>query len=66
MKHLYKYEILSGEKQIDDEYETIFTGTIDEQIKTFKVIEENLQKRTEIKDKMKEESKTPCDPSEIR
>ena len=29
MKHLYKCEILSGEKQIDDEYEAIFTETID-------------------------------------
>jgi hypothetical protein len=44
-----KCEILSGEKQIDDEYETIFTGTIDGQIKTIKLIEENLQKRKEIK-----------------
>ena len=28
MIHLYKCEILSGGKQIDGEYETIFTGTV--------------------------------------
>ena len=69
MIHLYKCEILSGGKQIDGEYETIFTGTIDEQIKIFKVIEVNLENRKEIKEikeKLKEESETPCDPSEIR
>jgi hypothetical protein len=60
---MYKCEILSGGKQIDGEYETLFTGTIDEQ---FKMIEVNLEKLTEIREKMKEESETPCDPSEIR
>ena len=39
MIHLFKCDILSGGKQVDGEYGTIFTGTIDEHIKTLKVIE---------------------------
>ena len=66
MLHIYDCEILNEGKQLDCKYENIFTGKIQEQIKIFKKVEENLVKRENLKEKIKEHVKTPCDPPVIR
>ena len=62
MKHIYECEQLSTDS-IDKslQYEKIYNGNISDQIKVFRKMEINLEKREDMK-----KLETPCDPVEIR
>ena len=62
--HIYNCETLNtGETQILD-YDHIYNGKIQDQIRIFEKLESNLNKREQLK--QKENDDTPCDPSVIR
>ena len=62
MSHIYNCEILNDRNQPNLKYEGIFTGKMKDQITIFEKFEENLIRRENIKEKIKnDEMKPPCD-----
>ena len=61
MLHIYNCEILSQGKQKQLPYETIFNGTMNQQIEIFKIFRQNMDEREKIKN---ENCKPPCDSFE--
>ena len=59
MVHIYVCEILS-EKENEEQFEHIFVVSIEQQLKVFKNLEKNLEKR----EMLKSFQKPPCDPSD--
>ena len=62
--HIYNCETLTREQSITPEYEHIYNGKIEDQIRIFEKLESNLNHREQLK--LKEIEDTPCDPPEIR
>ena len=60
--HIYQCEILSKKNEEKISYEKIFNGKINEQIKVYQLVRQNLEERDIIKNKMN----LPCDPDVIR
>ena len=62
--HIYNCETLNTDESITPEYEQIYNGKIEDQIRIFEKLETNLNHREQLK--QKEIENTPCDPSVIR
>ena len=62
--HIYNCETLDTGEKILLEYDNIYNGKIEDQIRIFEKVESNLNKREQLK--QKENVDTPCDPSVIR
>ena len=62
MNHIYECELFNTKNQTNIlPYDKIYSGNINEQIRVFRKMENNLEKREDMK---KHES--PCDPDVIR
>ena len=60
--HIYNCSILSEKNEANIPYEKIFNGNLDQQIMVFKLVRQNLEERSTIKNEMN----LPCDPDVIR
>ena len=62
MKHIYECDQLNTTSlDTNLQYEKIYNGNISDQIKVFRKMEINLEKREDMR-----KLETPCDPAEIR
>ena len=62
MQHIYECEQFNTQSMDNNlQYEKIYNGNISDQIKVFRKMEINLEKREDMK-----KLETPCDPVEIR
>ena len=62
--HIYNCETLNTGERITIEYEQIYNGKLQDQIRIFEKLESNLNHREQMKQNEIED--TPCDPSVIR
>ena len=63
MEHIWNCKLLNREGNQNEKYEKIFNGNLEQQLSTFEKFEEKLKKYTEMKNKMEQSNKHPCDPS---
>ena len=62
MQHIYECEQFNTTSLDHDlQYEKIYNGNISDQIKVFRKMEKNLERREDMR-----KHETPCDPVEIR
>ena len=64
MEHIYNCDFLSEGNLPNIEYQNIFNGNLNIQIKVFEKFQENWEKRENLKENSKKDTKenTPCDP----
>ena len=62
IEHIYNCEILSKEKQEKISYENNYNGDMNQQIKVYQLVRQNLEERKLLNNQMN----FPCDPDVIR
>ena len=62
MEHIFDCEILNNGTKNILKYEQIYKGTLNEQIEIFRIFENNMERREEMKCEINIPCDPPCDP----